>query len=128
MFVLCVSFVSHAEHLPKIQWLSGAWQNNQKSGKNIQLLVSRSNTNKTFSFEHFEIREKNGVLELEVFPENQKTLTMKATLVTSKKVVFENSKHDFPKLWSFELKKDGTLVETAKNHAKKIVINFVRKK
>ena len=65
---------------------------------------------------------------MEVFPENQKTLTMKATLVTSKKAVFENSKHDFPKLWSFELKKDGTLVETAKNHAKKIVINFVRKK
>ena len=120
IFISCLSFVANAEHLQKIQWLSGAWQNTDKSVNSIELLVSKpygnrmlasetTRTNKALSFEHFEIREKNGVVKLEVFPENQKNLTMRATVVTSKKIVFENPKHDFPKLWSFELKSDGTL-------------------
>jgi hypothetical protein len=46
--------------------------------------------------------------------------------VTSSKVIFENKKHDFPQQWSFELLKEGVLVETAVGSGQKVELKFKR--
>ena len=127
--------------IKKLSWLSGAWVQAQTNSTFTTLTVSELRGKKYFgtestlkldagkvliqSFENFEIRDGSPI-ELEVFPQGQKSLVMKATAVTKNKIVFENKKHDFPQQWSFELLKNGTLVETAKGRGQKIELKFHR--
>ena len=126
----------HAKELQPLRWLPGAWLSTAKGKGTSQLFVSSLNKgrllaseitlskSKPKSFEHFEIRSNKGTFELEVFPHKQKPLVLKATSSSPNKIVFENPKHDFPKYWSFELMKNGTLVETAKGDNMLIEITF----
>lgn len=143
LFLIAFVQNSFGEDLDKLSWLSGAWAQAKSSSKYTTLIVSNlkdgrliatesihklnGNEPAVLSFENFEIREGSPI-ELQVYPQGQKSFVLKAILITLSKVVFENKKHDFPQRWSFKLLKDGSLLETAEGNGQKIELKFHRSK
>ena len=143
LIILIFAWNGHGKDIEKLSWLSGAWIQSHSKDKITTLTVSVLRNNKIVasemsleikangvevrSFEKFEIRD-GSPLVLEVYPQNQKSLVMKASSITPSKIVFENKKHDFPQEWSFELLKDGTLIETAVGRGRKMELKFRQSK
>lgn len=111
---------------PLPTWLTGTWSG-EKNGRAVILNLSLAEDERIIGSEividfekrrllhqeHMEIKLLKGHLQIEVFPLGQKSLVMKASSCSENQVVFENPEHDFPKIWSFVLDSNGSLLETA---------------
>ncbi len=107
------------------KWLTGTWtytDGNRRVGLYIAEAPGRLLGSEVFMdlekggirhHEIFEIREKDGRVELEVFPQDQPCLVMALTAFDGNTIRFENPEHDFPKWWSFSLDEEGNLHENA---------------
>ena len=108
-----------------LSWLAGAWVGTRSSGSSIEerwspplggamLAVSRTvNTSgKMNAFEYLRIVERDGGLVYIAQPGGAKATEFVLTELTTKRAVFENPRHDYPKRIVYELSAEGGLNAT----------------
>lgn len=106
-------------------WLSGAWVGTRSTGSSVEerwtpplggamLAVSRTvNTSgKMVAFEYLRIVERDGGLVYVAQPGGAKATEFVLTELSSRRAVFDNPRHDYPKRIVYELSAEGGLSAT----------------
>lgn len=108
-----------------LSWLAGAWVGKKSTGSSVEerwspplggamLAVSRSvNTGgKMVAFEYLRVVERAGGLVYIAQPGGKTPTEFTLTELTTKRAVFENPRHDYPKRIVYELSEEGDLSAT----------------
>lgn len=108
---------SFGASLADIDWLAGAWgdangmeehMTTSEGGKILGMSKMVAGGKLSF-YEFFEIDEVGGNLVLKPMPFGKPGVEFASTQVTGSSVKFENPQHDFPKVITYSLKKNGVL-------------------
>ena len=103
-----------------LDWMAGCWalagrepgsveQWSSPAGGTMLGFSRTISGGKTVAFEYLRIVDDDDVVALIASPSGQKTARFEAKEMTSHKVVFESTAHDFPQRIIYRLDKDGNL-------------------
>ncbi|MCB0356714.1 MAG: hypothetical protein KDD40_06885 [Bdellovibrionales bacterium] len=123
LILLGISFKSFASNqvLHQLDWMKGRWVGGY-NGSNMESYYTTSEGGlilgqtkiaghkgiEFYEFEKFE--EQDGDILLTPMPFGKLGVTFTATLVTNKKVIFENPEHDFPNKIIYMLERENRMI------------------